>query len=72
VAQPCGEPARLAPVQKHERERGMFLRLHHEIPGMRIGVDADGCRDADAAVELVKGAPIPQIGRLPDEVDFAE
>src|SRR6202045_5351110 len=31
MAQRCGEPARLAPVQKHERERGMFLRLHHEI-----------------------------------------
>ena len=30
---------RLAPVQKHERERGMFLRLHHEIPGVRIGVE---------------------------------
>src|SRR5271165_329583 len=39
VAQRCGESARLAPVQKHERERGMFLRLHHEIPGMRIGVE---------------------------------
>jgi hypothetical protein len=39
VAQRCGEPARLAPVQKHERERGMFLRLHHEMPGMRIGVE---------------------------------
>ena len=39
VAQRCGEPARLAPVQKHERERDMFLRLHHEIPGMRIGVE---------------------------------
>jgi hypothetical protein len=39
VAQRCGEPARLAPVQKHERERGVFLRLHHEIPGMRIGVE---------------------------------
>jgi hypothetical protein len=50
----------------------MFLRLHHEIPGMRIDGDADGCRDADAAVELVKGARIPQIGRLPDGVDFAE
>src|SRR5271166_2563961 len=123
VTQRCKEPARLAPVQKHERERGMFLRLHHEIPGMRIGVengfgksgkqriedqasknkpgsiapgfvversvekrnaldelhkdspidrDADGCRDADAAVELVKGARIPQIRHLPDEVDFAE
>src|SRR5271165_2146034 len=123
VAHRCGEPARLAPVQKHERERGMFLRLHHEIPGMRIGVengfgksgkqriedqapknkpgsiapgfvfersvekrnaldelhkdspidrDADGCRDADAPVEFVKGARIPQIRRLPDEVDFAE
>jgi hypothetical protein len=123
VAQRCGERARLAPVQKHERERGMFLRLHHEIPGMRIGVengfgksgkqriedkasktsrtasrqdssssrasrsgtpwtnpikiprstgDADGCRDADAAVELVKGARIPQIRRLSDKVDFAE
>jgi hypothetical protein len=31
--------ARLAPVQKHERERGMFLRLHHEIPSMRSGVE---------------------------------
>ena len=31
VAQRCGEPARLAPVQKHERERDMFLRLHHEV-----------------------------------------
>jgi hypothetical protein len=101
----------------------MFLRLHHEIPGMRIGVengfgksgkqriqdkasknkpgsiapgfvversvekrnalnklhkdspidrDADGGRDADAAVELVKGARLPQIRRLSDEVDFAE
>jgi hypothetical protein len=39
---------------------------------MRIDGDADGCRDADAAVELVKGARIPQIGRLPDGVDFAE
>jgi signal transduction histidine kinase len=39
VAQRCGEPARLAPVQKHERERGTFLRLHHEIPGMWIGVE---------------------------------
>ena len=39
VAQWCGEPARLAPVQKHERELGMFLRLHHEIPGMRVGVE---------------------------------
>ena len=38
VTQRCGEPGRLAPVQKHERERGMFLRLHHGIPGMRIGV----------------------------------
>ena len=37
MAQRCGEPARLAPVRKHNRERGMFLRLHHEIPGMRIG-----------------------------------
>ena len=34
--------------------------------------DADGCRDADASVEFVKGARIPQIRRLPDEVDFAE
>ena len=123
MAQWSGDAARLAPVQKHERERGMFLRLHHEIPGMRIGVengfgksgkqriedqasknkpgsiapgfviersvekrnaldelhknspidwDADRCRDADAAVEFVKGARIPQIRRLPDEVDFAE
>jgi hypothetical protein len=39
VAQRCGEPARLAPVQKHQREQGMFLRLHHEILGMRIGVE---------------------------------
>ena len=37
--QRCKEPARLAPVQQHERERGMFLRLHHEIPGMRIGLE---------------------------------
>ena len=37
-AQRCGESARLGPVQKHERERAMVLRLHHEIPGMRIGV----------------------------------
>jgi hypothetical protein len=29
VAQRCGEPARLAPVQK--RERGMFLLLHNAI-----------------------------------------
>jgi hypothetical protein len=72
VAERCGEPARPAPVQQHERQRGTFLRLHHEIPGMRIDGDADGCRDADAAAELVKGARIPQIGRLPDEVDFAE
>ena len=99
---------RWAPVQQHERERGMFLRLRHEIPGMRIGVenrfgksgkqwiedkasetkpgsiapgfvversvekrnsldelhkdspidrDADGCRDADAAVEFVGVGP---------------
>ena len=117
------EPARLAPVQQHERERGTFLRLHHEIPGMRIGVEnrfgksgkqriedkaaknkpgsiapgfvversvekrnafdelhkdspidryADGCRDTDAAVEFAKGARIPQICRLPGEVDFAK
>jgi hypothetical protein len=123
VAQRCGEPARLAPVQNDERERGMVLRLRHEIPAMRIGVKngfgksgkqrienqapknkpgsiapgfvvelrveqrnaldevhkdspvergADTCRDADAAVEFVKGACIPQIRRLPDEVDFAE
>ena len=39
VAQRCGEPARLAPVQKHERELGMFVRLHNKIPGMRIGVE---------------------------------
>ena len=39
MAQRCGEPARLAPVQKHERERGIFVRLHHKIPGMRIGVE---------------------------------
>jgi hypothetical protein len=39
VAQWCGEPARLAPVQQHERERGMFLRLRYKISGMRIGVE---------------------------------
>jgi len=39
AAQRCGEPARLAPVQQHERERGIFLRLRHEISGMRIGVE---------------------------------
>ena len=101
----------------------MFLRLHHEIPGMRIGMenglgksgkqriedqasknkpgsiapgfaversvekrnaldelhkdspierDADGCKDADAAVEFVKGARIPQIRGLPDKVDFVQ
>ena len=38
VAQRRNEPARLAPVQQHERERDMFVRLHHKIPGMRIGV----------------------------------
>jgi hypothetical protein len=43
--------------------------LHKDSP---IDRDADGCRDADAAVEFVKGARIPQIRRLPDEVDFAE
>jgi hypothetical protein len=31
VAQRCGELDRLAPVQKHERERGMFLRLHNTM-----------------------------------------
>jgi hypothetical protein len=31
VAQRCGEPARQAPVQKHEPERGMFLLLHNAI-----------------------------------------
>ena len=104
MAQRCGEPAGLAPVQQHERERRMLLRLRHEIPGVRIGVenrfgksgkqwiedkpsenkpgsiapgfvveqrnaldelhkdppidrDADGCRDADAALEFVGVGP---------------
>ena len=35
----CGELAGRAPVQRHQRERGMFLRLHNEIPDMRIGVE---------------------------------
>ena len=39
VAQRGESRAALAPVQKHQRERGMFLRLHHEIPGVRIGVE---------------------------------
>ena len=34
MAKRRGEPARLAPVQQHERERGLFLRLHHKIPGL--------------------------------------
>ena len=37
-AQRGKEAARPAPVQQHERERGMFLRLRREIPGMRIGL----------------------------------
>ena len=28
VTQRCGEPARLAPVQQHQRQGGMLLRLH--------------------------------------------
>jgi hypothetical protein len=39
VAQRCGESPRLTPFQKHEGERGMFMRLHHEISCMRIGVE---------------------------------
>jgi len=35
VAQRCGEPAGLAPVQNDERERGMVVRLHQEIPQIR-------------------------------------
>jgi hypothetical protein len=51
VAQWCGEPARLAPVQQHERERGMFLRLHHKIPGMWIGVENGFGKSGEQRIE---------------------
>jgi hypothetical protein len=35
----AGERPRLAPVQSKSVAGACFLRLHHEIPGMRIGVE---------------------------------
>ena len=36
-----GEPTASLQSQKHERELSMFLRLHHEIPGMRVSWKMD-------------------------------
>ena len=66
VAQRCGEPARLAPVQNDERERGMVLRLRHEIPAMRIGVKNGFGKSGKQRIENQASknkAEQPQIGR---------
>jgi hypothetical protein len=40
VAQRCGEPARPGSNPEARAWAGhVFLRLHHEIPGMRIGLE---------------------------------
>ena len=70
VVQRCKEPARLAPVQQHERERGMFPRLHHEIPGtadrpekwiweVRKTADREACGSEDELIQAFQGEQFP-------------
>ena len=69
---PKNKPGSIAPgfvVERSVEKRNALDEVHEDSP---IERGADGCRDADAAVEFVKGARIPQIRRLSEEVDFAE